>query len=50
MLWFPGGALTGLPLTSHCGALRMCGPLIAVTLAAILVLPHVVWQIQKGWP
>jgi 4-amino-4-deoxy-L-arabinose transferase-like glycosyltransferase len=50
MLWFAGAAFLGLILTHHRRALRTPGPWIAVGLAGLLFLPHVIWQVQNGWP
>ena len=50
MLWFGGAAFVGLVLTHHRRALLTPWPWIAATLAGLLSLPHLVWQVQHGWP
>jgi hypothetical protein len=50
MLWFGGGLAVGLLLTSHRRALLTRGPWMAAGIAALLFVPHFVWQIQNGWP
>jgi len=50
ILWFGGGASLGILLTSHRRVLLTRGPWLAAALAGLLFLPHVVWQVQNGWP
>ena len=50
MLWFGGAAFVGVLLTGHRRALLTPWPWVAAALAALLFLPHVLWQVQNGWP
>ncbi|HYM82463.1 MAG TPA: glycosyltransferase family 39 protein [Candidatus Limnocylindria bacterium] len=50
MLWLGGGFLIALLLTSHRRVLRTPWPWLAGLLAAVMFAPHVLWQIQHGWP
>jgi 4-amino-4-deoxy-L-arabinose transferase-like glycosyltransferase len=50
MLWFGGAAALGLVLTGHRRTLLTPWPWVAGAIAALCVLPHVAWQVQKGWP
>jgi len=50
MLWFGAGLFVGLLLTEHRRWLARPGPWIAGGLAALIFAPHVVWQMQHGWP
>jgi hypothetical protein len=50
VLWLGAGLLAGLLLTPHRRTLRTAGPFIAGALAALLFLPHVLWQVEHGWP
>lgn len=50
MLWLVAGIGIGLLLTPYRRVLRTSGPWLAVLLAGIIFSPHVVWQIQNGWP
>jgi hypothetical protein len=50
MLWFGGGLALGLLATQHRRALRRPGPWIAGAIAVLCFAPHVVWQVQHGWP
>jgi len=50
MLWFAGGLALGLLLTPHRARLLRSGPWLAALIAALMLAPHVVWQIQNGWP
>ncbi len=50
MLWFGGGAFLGILVTGHRRALLTRGPWLAAAVAGLLFLPHVVWQVQNGWP
>ena len=50
MLWFGGGAFLGMLLTRHRRALLTPGPWLGAALAGLIFLPHVLWQVQNGWP
>ena len=50
MLWFGAGLFVGLLLTPHRRHLATPWPWIAGAIAAVMFLPHVLWQIQHGWP
>jgi hypothetical protein len=50
MLWFGGAAGLGLVLTSHRRVLLTPWPWIAAAVAALLFLPHVLWQVRHDWP
>jgi len=49
VLWLGAGIAAGLFLW-HRSTLRTRGPWLAATVAAVLVLPHVLWQIANRWP
>ncbi len=49
MLWLAAGLFVGLAVTRP-RALLTRGPWITVTVAALLALPHVLWQAAHGWP
>ncbi|HVP39882.1 MAG TPA: glycosyltransferase family 39 protein [Candidatus Saccharimonadales bacterium] len=50
MLFFLGGMFLGLLLTSARRHLRTRWPWLAALIAALLVAPHVAWQVSHGWP
>ena len=50
MLWLGAGLLAGLLVTPHRRVFRTAGPWIAGALAALLFLPHILWQVENGWP
>ena len=50
MLWFGGGLLVGLALSSHRRWLFTRWPYLAGALALVLFLPHLVWQAAHLWP
>src|SRR5262249_57817226 len=50
VLWLGAGLFLGLVLTRERRWLKTPGPWIASGLAALLFVPHVVWQIRNGWP
>jgi hypothetical protein len=50
MLWFGGAVFLALVLTHHRRTLLTPWPWIAAGLAGAVFLPHVLWQMQNGWP
>ncbi|HYJ32550.1 MAG TPA: glycosyltransferase family 39 protein [Candidatus Binatia bacterium] len=50
MAWYGGGLAIGLLATRQRRALLGTGPWLAGAIALALFAPHVVWQIQNGWP
>ena len=50
VLWLGFGLFAGLVLTSARRWLRTPGPWLAGGIAALLFLPHVLWQVANGWP
>jgi len=50
VLWFGGGIAAGLVLTPARRLLLTRGPWIAAAIAAVMFLPHLVWQVAHGWP
>ena len=50
VLWLGAGIGAGLLLTPARRLLLTRGPWLAAAIAAVLFLPHVVWQIAHGWP
>ncbi|MDH3216535.1 MAG: glycosyltransferase family 39 protein [Candidatus Krumholzibacteria bacterium] len=50
MVGFALGFLVALLLTSHRRHLKLPYPYIAGLIAALIFLPHIIWQIQNGWP
>ena len=50
MLWFGGGLVVGLLLTKHRKLLMTKEPWLALLIAVIIFLPHVIWQIQNDFP
>ncbi|MFP6639588.1 MAG: glycosyltransferase family 39 protein [Myxococcota bacterium] len=50
VLWLGAGLLAGLLVTPHRRVFRTAGPWIAGALAALLFLPHILWQVENGWP
>ena len=50
MLWFGGGLFAAMVLTGHRGRLATPGPWLAAAIAALLFLPHVIWQVRHGFP
>lgn len=50
MLWFGGGLSLALLATPYRRALKEPGPWIAALIAALIFLPHLLWQVQNGWP
>jgi 4-amino-4-deoxy-L-arabinose transferase-like glycosyltransferase len=50
VLWLGAGLAVGLLATRHRRLLATPWPWIAGTLALLLFLPHVAWQVATGWP
>jgi len=50
MLWFAGGAFAGVLLSPHRRVLRTPWPWLAGALAALIFIPHVLWQVKHDWP
>lgn len=51
ILWFGAGLAIALLATADGRALlRTRGPWRSACIAALLFLPHVIWQVQHGWP
>jgi hypothetical protein len=50
VLWLIGGISIGLLATRHRRLLATPGPWLALVLAGVLLAPHLVWQIDHGWP
>jgi hypothetical protein len=50
MIWFIGGFVVGLLLTAHRKKILTAGPWLAALVAAVLFLPHIIWQITNGFP
>ncbi len=50
MSWFAGALMLGLILTGHRRRLATPWPWVSAAIAGLIFLPHVVWQVQNGWP
>jgi hypothetical protein len=50
MIWFIGGFVVGLLLTTHRKKILTAGPWLAALTAFVLFLPHILWQISNGFP
>jgi 4-amino-4-deoxy-L-arabinose transferase-like glycosyltransferase len=50
VLWLGAGIAAALVLTPARRTLKTPGPWIAAVIAGAMFLPHVLWQIQNGWP
>lgn len=50
VVWFGGGLAVALLLTPFRRELVRPGVWLAAVIAAVLFAPHVVWQMQHGWP
>lgn len=50
MLWLGLGLAVGLVLTPHRRWLATPWPYLAAAIAALIFLPHVLWQAANGWP
>jgi hypothetical protein len=50
MLWCVAGLLLGVAASSRRRVLATPGPWLAGSIAAVMFAPHVLWQMQNGWP
>jgi 4-amino-4-deoxy-L-arabinose transferase-like glycosyltransferase len=50
VLWLGAGLAAGLLLTPARRTLKMPGPWLAASVAGLLFLPHIWWQVAHGWP
>lgn len=50
MLWLMAGIGVALVLTPYRRVLRTPGPWMAALLAGAIFSPHLVWQVENGWP
>jgi hypothetical protein len=50
VLWLGAGFAVALVLTRQRRLLRTPGPWLAAAIAGVIFAPHVVWQMQHGWP
>ena len=50
VLWLGFGLVVGLVLTPHRKLFLTKGPWLAVLIAALLFLPHIIWQMANDWP
>jgi 4-amino-4-deoxy-L-arabinose transferase-like glycosyltransferase len=50
VLFFGAGLAVALVLTPLRRQLLRAGPWLAAAVAGLLFLPHVMWQVQHGWP
>lgn len=50
MLWLVAGIGIGLLATTYRRLLLTSGPWVAALVAVTLFSPHIVWQIENGWP
>ncbi|RPH95478.1 phospholipid carrier-dependent glycosyltransferase [candidate division KSB1 bacterium] len=50
VLWLGAGIFLGLLFTQQRKSLLTPWPYIAAAIALLLFLPHIIWQIQNGWP
>jgi hypothetical protein len=50
MLWFGFGLVVGMVLTPQRRWLRTPRPWLAGAIAVVLFAPHIIWQVQNGWP
>jgi hypothetical protein len=48
--WLAAGLVLGLVTTDARRALRTPWPYVAVAIAALLVLPHIAWEVARSWP
>jgi Dolichyl-phosphate-mannose-protein mannosyltransferase len=49
-IWLYGGIALTLLLTPYRRLLLRPWPAVAALLAALLFLPHILWQVREGWP
>ena len=49
-LWLCGGIALALLLTPYRRVLLRPWPAVAALVAALLFLPHILWQVREGWP
>jgi Dolichyl-phosphate-mannose-protein mannosyltransferase len=49
-LWLCGGIALALLLTPYRRVLLRPWPAVAALVAALLFLPHLLWQVREGWP
>lgn len=50
VLWLAAALAAGFVLTPYRTVFKTKGPWLALALFLIFVSPHIVWQIQNGWP
>ncbi|HUK61745.1 MAG TPA: glycosyltransferase family 39 protein, partial [Dongiaceae bacterium] len=50
MVWCAGGLAIGLLVTPLRTRLATAGPWLAAAVAAAIFSPHLVWQVEHGWP
>jgi hypothetical protein len=50
VLWLAAGIGAGLILTRARRLLLTPGPWVAAAIAAVMLMPHVLWQVANGWP
>jgi 4-amino-4-deoxy-L-arabinose transferase-like glycosyltransferase len=50
VLWLVAGLVAGLLLSPRRRLFLGAGPWLAAALAAVLFLPHLLWQVHHGWP
>jgi len=50
MLWCAGGLLLGVAVSARRRVLVTRGPWLAAAIAAVVFTPHLLWQVQHGWP
>jgi hypothetical protein len=50
VLWLGAGLAAALLLTAQRRALRTPGPWLALGIAGLIALPHLLWQAAHGWP
>jgi 4-amino-4-deoxy-L-arabinose transferase-like glycosyltransferase len=50
VLWLGFGLGIGLLLSPHRSLLKSSGPWLAIVVALLFLSPHILWQVQHGWP
>lgn len=50
IIWFIGGFVVGLLLTTHRKKILTPGPWLAALTAAVIFLPYIIWQIVNDFP